>query len=397
MAITDLGNLCGALEFSRTAVKHGIKPILGLDAFLATGSRLDREQGGADNSLVLLAQNDVGFKNLIQLSTAGYTEGFHYRPRIDRQLLADHAAGLICLSGGTLGELTEAVLLEELDQAEKIARWYKGLFGTRYFIELQDHEYQSEHRATRTLIELANKLEIPTVASVSVRYVQRRQAEALDLLSCMLTAKFLSDPDRDLEQQNTFFLQSPQEVQTRFSGLEASVLRTQEIADSVTFNLADHVKQTSLQYRPGDFAADDLSVRQLMHGEKQVARLGRIERPSGRQTLFRVMRALGIPPALSDQINELAAQQPAASVRELFGHNLKLRTLKRLNPEVREIVRLAEQVDGIAWEIEPDSGVLVSQAEIAEQIPLMRTARDGELVTQWSLEDLQLAGYLQDV
>ena len=216
MAITDLGNLCGALEFSRTAVKHGIKPILGLDAFLATGSRLDREQGGADNSLVLLAQNDVGFKNLIQLSTAGYTEGFHYRPRIDRQLLADHAAGLICLSGGTLGELTEAVLLEELDQAEKIARWYKGLFGTRYFIELQDHEYQSEHRATRTLIELANKLEIPTVASVSVRYVQRRQAEALDLLSCMLTAKFLSDPDRDLEQQNTFFLQSPQEVQTRW-------------------------------------------------------------------------------------------------------------------------------------------------------------------------------------
>ena len=127
IAIADLGNLCGVLEFWRQATAAGIKPNVGYDAFMAPGSRFEREPEGAAHSLVLLAQNQEGFKNLIRLATAADVEGFNYRPRIDKELLADHAAGLICLSGGTQGALTEAVLLEDLDQAEKTARCFGQL------------------------------------------------------------------------------------------------------------------------------------------------------------------------------------------------------------------------------------------------------------------------------
>ncbi len=244
LALTDHGNLHGALEFYTKCKKGGLNPIVGYEAYVATGSRKSKERG-VDSSyhLTLLAKNRTGFANLMRLASLAYLEGFYYKPRIDRELLEQYGEGLICLSGCVSGEFSKAILRGqrddsfELDEALDVARWFHNLFGDRYYIEVQNNGVREQRIAMEGSVEVANRLGLPLVATSDAHYVAQEDAEAQDVLLCINTGKFRTDENRLRMEGDQFFLRSPEEMYAAFPGLEEAVATSQSIADSVDLEL----------------------------------------------------------------------------------------------------------------------------------------------------------------
>jgi DNA polymerase-3 subunit alpha len=245
LALTDHGNLYGALEFYQKAKAAGINPIIGYEAYIAPGSRFNKDVSKNEEAsyhLTLLAQNQTGFKNLVKLSSAGFLEGFYRKPRIDKELLAAHSEGLICLSGCVSGEFSRAILRGgnpefEADQAEKIAAWFQQIFGDRYFIEIQNNGLDIQQQALEGAVDVARRMGLPLVATSDSHYVNREDAEAQDVLLCINTGRFRTDTNRMKMEGDQFFLRSPEEMYACFPGLEDAVGRSQQIADTVDIQL----------------------------------------------------------------------------------------------------------------------------------------------------------------
>ncbi|MGD0652754.1 MAG: DNA polymerase III subunit alpha [Thermoguttaceae bacterium] len=243
LALTDHGNLYGAIKFYQQAKELSINPILGLEAYIAPGSRFQKEAAGmkeASYHLTLLAQNRRGFQNLIKLSSAAFLEGFYFRPRIDKELLEAHNQGLICLSGCISSEINRLILSgnqSNLEKARQVIAWFQKVFGERYFIEIQNNGMESQRIALTAAVDLARQMGVPTVATSDVHYVRREDAEAQDILLCVNTGKFRTDTNRMRMETNEFYLRSPEEMYAAFPGQEDAVRRSQEIADSVDIEL----------------------------------------------------------------------------------------------------------------------------------------------------------------
>ena len=192
VALTDHGNMFGAVSFYKAAKRQGVKPILGCEIYVAPKSRFDKSVNGSvsdtNNHLVLLAETNEGYKNLVKLVTAGYLEGFYYKPRIDKELLARHAKGLIGLSACLKGEVPQAALRGDEATALRAAGVYGDILGKRnFFLEIQDHGLglQDEKTVNSSLMALARKEGIPTVATNDCHYISRDDAEAHDILLCI--------------------------------------------------------------------------------------------------------------------------------------------------------------------------------------------------------------------
>ncbi len=244
LALTDHGNLHGAVKFYQTAKELGINPILGLEAYIAPGSRFHKESAGgskeANFHLTLLARNRAGFRNLVKLSSAAFLEGFYFKPRIDKELLAAHKEGLICLSGCVSSELNRTLLAggeANMEKALDIAAWYQKIFGSDYYIEIQNNNLESQRLAMQGAVEVAKRAGIPLVATSDVHYINREDAEAQDILLCVNTGKFRTDANRMRMDSNEFYLRSGEEMYAAFPGLDDALRRTQEIADSVSIEL----------------------------------------------------------------------------------------------------------------------------------------------------------------
>ncbi len=243
LALTDHGNLHGAVKFYQTAKELGINPILGLEAYIAPGSRFHKELGGskeASHHLTLLARNAAGFRNLVKLSSAAFLEGFYFKPRIDKELLAAHREGLICLSGCVSSELSRTILAggeANLAKAVEIAAWFRDLFGNDYYIEVQNNHLESQRAAMQGAVEVGRRLGIPLVATSDVHYIRREDADAQDILLCVNTGKFRTDTNRMRMETNEFYLRSAEEMYAAFPGMDDAVRRSQEIADSVRIEL----------------------------------------------------------------------------------------------------------------------------------------------------------------
>jgi DNA polymerase III subunit alpha len=251
LAITDHGNLHGALEFYEAAKAAKINPIIGYEAYIAPGSRFQKDAGSQRDSsyhLTLLARDRVGFANLLKLATKAYLEGFYFKPRIDRELLEEFGEGLICLSGCLSGEFSRALVgsareqRESLVQAREVAGWFQKTFGDRYFIEIQDNGLDVQRQVTEVALEISRELGIPPVATCDCHYVNREDAEAQDILLCVNTGRFRNDASRMRMDSSEFYLKSPQEMHEAFVGLDrelvtGAVNRSQEIANSVSIDL----------------------------------------------------------------------------------------------------------------------------------------------------------------
>jgi DNA polymerase-3 subunit alpha len=245
LAITDHGNLYGALEFYQACRDAGLNPIVGYEAYVAPNSRLERSGESSRDSayhLTLLAQNRQGFENLVQMASKAFLEGFYHKPRIDRELLAAHHEGLVCLSGCVSGELSRTLLAgntadDAIAHGSEIAAWFHRLFGDRYFIEIQNNGLEVQRLALELSVEVARRMGLPLVATSDAHYVRQEDAVAQDVLLCINTGKFRTDTNRMRMEGDQFFIRSPQEMYDSFRGLEEAVARSQQIADSVDIQL----------------------------------------------------------------------------------------------------------------------------------------------------------------
>jgi DNA polymerase-3 subunit alpha len=245
LAITDHGNLYGALEFYAACRDAGINPIIGYEAYVAPASRFDRGAGATGETayhLTLLAANRKGFENLMQLSSKAFLEGFYHKPRIDRELLAANHDGLICLSGCVSGELSRTLLSgntadEAVARGQELAAWFHGVFGERYFIEIQNNGLDMQRQALELSVDLAKRMGLPLVATSDAHYVRREDAVAQDVLLCINTGKFRTDTNRMRMEGDQFYLRSPEEMYAAFAGLEDAVARSQEIANGIDLQL----------------------------------------------------------------------------------------------------------------------------------------------------------------
>ncbi len=246
LALTDHGNLYGALQFYQACRDAGINPIVGYEAYIAPGSRFDK--GGATRSreaafhLTLLAQNKTGFQNLIKMSSRAFLEGFYHKPRIDKELLAAHSEGIVCLSGCVSGELSRTLLAgatadEAMAQGREITGWFSKVFGDRYFLEIQDNGVEIQRAAKELTVELAQQQGLPLVATSDAHYVNQEDAEAQDVLLCINTGRYRTDTNRMKMEGDQFFLRSPEEMYTAMPGMEDAIARSQQIADSVDLDL----------------------------------------------------------------------------------------------------------------------------------------------------------------
>jgi len=234
LAITDHGVLYGAVDFYATARAAGINPVLGCEMYMAPRSRHDRE-GRADRDpshLILLARNDAGYRNLIKLVSTAHLEGHYYKPRIDRELLAEHAEGLICLSACLGGELPQAILRGDLNAAEAVARQHAEMFGTDgYFLELQDHGIPEEETVRNGLVEVARRTGLPLVATNDSHYIRPADAEAHDILLCLQTGARREDEKRFKFSGPAYYLASTGQMRERFAAYGEAISNSVAIAD----------------------------------------------------------------------------------------------------------------------------------------------------------------------
>lgn len=279
VALTDHGNMCGAIEFYREARSKGVKAILGMEGYVAAGSRFDKtaKLGDKENAhhLTLLVHDAQGLRNLTTLSSLGHEEGFHYRPRIDRELLAKHQAGLIVLSGCLAAEVPQLLLRGKTDEARAAAGWFKEVFGPdRYFVELMDHGLPEQKAVNRGLVELAKALGLETVATNDAHYLEKADAFPHEALLCIQTGKTLADPQRMRFAVEEFYVKSPEEMARVFAELPDAVTRSWEIAERCGLELVFADESGKLNFPPfpipaGFASADELLRHLCMAGLKQ--------------------------------------------------------------------------------------------------------------------------------
>jgi DNA polymerase-3 subunit alpha len=240
LALTDHGNLYGAIEFYRECTDAGLNPIIGYEAYVAPGKRTEREarrRGDAGYHLTLLARNLQGFKNLMKMASVAFLEGYHYVPRIDKELLAAHHEGITCLSGCASGEFSEFILKDQLDEATKVAEWFHKVFGRHFYIEIQNNGLSIQQQCADGAIDIAERLGIPLVATSDAHYLCQADSDAHDVLLCINTGRVRSDPNRMRYGSDRFYVRPPAEMYELFPGHEDAVQRSQEIADGCCIKL----------------------------------------------------------------------------------------------------------------------------------------------------------------
>ncbi|HQR06256.1 MAG TPA: DNA polymerase III subunit alpha [Gemmatales bacterium] len=236
VAVTDHGNLYGAIELFREAEAAGIRPIVGYEAYVAPGKRQEKDNKGSGGEysyhLTMLAHNTKGFKNLIKLASMAYLEGFYYKPRIDKEILEAYSEGITVLSGCMSSEFSSLLLNEQTREAKKLAEWFTKIFKDRFFVEIQQNGIDAQAELNVRAIDLADKMGIPLVATCDAHYLKEGDDVSHDVLLCINTGRQRNDQNRMRYGSNQFFIRTPQEMYQLFPGHEEAVKRTQEIANS---------------------------------------------------------------------------------------------------------------------------------------------------------------------
>jgi DNA polymerase-3 subunit alpha len=261
VAITDHGAMSGVMDFYKAAKAEGIKPIIGCEFYMAARTMQEKTPADKDSChLVLLAENEKGYKNLCRLATAAQLEGFYYKPRIDRSILEKHHEGLIALSACLHGVIARLITEGRSAEAEREALFYKELFGPeRFYLELQDIGMKEQDDLNNALIAMSKRLDIPLVATNDCHYLFAEDAKAHDVLLCVQTGKTVNDPNRMRFSTNQIYLKSPEEMKASFAHVPQAIKNTRKIADmcTVNFTFGEH-------YLPRFASPNGLSESELL-------------------------------------------------------------------------------------------------------------------------------------
>ena len=239
IALTEHGNMFSAIKFYQAAIAKGIKPIIGSEVYVAKGKRTEKNSqiGGGNNHLILLAQNYIGYKNLMKLVTYGYLEGFYYRPRIDKDLLREHSEGLIALTACLKGEIPERLVKNDFDGAKKAAIEFSEMFPGRFYLEVQNHKIPEEQINISGTKRLAEELDLPIVATNDCHYAIKEHYDAHDIHICLATGKERNDPNRMRYATDQFYLKSQDEMYSLFGDVPGAIENSRRIADSIDLEI----------------------------------------------------------------------------------------------------------------------------------------------------------------
>jgi len=242
LAMTDHGNMFGAVEFYTHALRHGIKPIIGCEIYVAPTTRFERKQMDKGNReynhhLVILAMNRDGYRNLCRLVTMGFTEGFYYKPRVDKDLLEECNEGLIALSSCLRGEVASSLSAGQIDKAKAAAENYARIFKDRFYLEIQDNKIPIQEEVNRMIVDIGKDLSLPVVATNDCHYVERSHASAHDVLLCIQTGRMVQDENRMKMSTDELFIKSAEEMKAGMSYCPEAVERSMEIAQRCNLEL----------------------------------------------------------------------------------------------------------------------------------------------------------------
>ena len=245
VAITDHGTMSGAIEFFKEATSKGIKPILGIEAYVAARTRFDRDPSydKPRYHLVLLAKNQIGWQNLCSLTTKAWLEGQYYKPRIDHDIMAEHSEGIICLSGCAGSEISESIRAGDFERAKELANWYKSVYGEDFYLELQDHghpecpnHWEVQKEINDGLFRLHEELDIPMVVTCDSHYLTHENQDAHEILLCVGTGSYLNDEKRMSLKEFDLFVTDPRDIIERWGKVDPEIiLNTKRIAEKVNF------------------------------------------------------------------------------------------------------------------------------------------------------------------
>ncbi len=269
VCITDHGNMYGTLQLAEKASIAGIKYIIGCEFYL-TKDMKDKSSNTAEH-LILLAKNKAGYKNLVQLDSMAFVDGFYYKPKIDYMVLKEHSEGVICLSACLAGGIPRRLLADDYEGAKELALYLKGIFGEDFYIEIQNHGINDERRVLPLLVKLANEIGVELVATNDVHYIEKSDVEMQDVLMCIQMKKQLDDPKRMKFETQEFYFKTGDQMAALFPNLPQAISNTRVIADKVTepaFNLDKKgypIKDTSLipMYTPPDGSTAEQYLRKL--------------------------------------------------------------------------------------------------------------------------------------
>ena len=245
VAITDHGTMSGAIEFFKEATSKGIKPILGIEAYVAARTRFDRDPAHDKPRyhLILLAKNQVGWQNLCSLTTKAWVEGQYYKPRIDHDIMAEHSEGVVCLSGCAGSEISEAIRAGDFEKAKELASWYKSVYGEDFYLELQDHghpdcpnHWEVQKEINDGLFKLHEELNIPMVVTCDSHYLTHENQDAHEILLCVGTGSYLNDEKRMSLKEFDLFVTDPKDIIERWGKIDPEIiLNTKRVAEKVNF------------------------------------------------------------------------------------------------------------------------------------------------------------------
>lgn len=230
VAITDHGNMYGALQFYSACLAAGIKPIIGTEFYLCDNLHVKAGKQKLYHQ-ILLAKNNTGYKNLLKLNSIAFKDGFYYKPRIDFDTLKEHSEGLICLSACLAGKVPQSILLGQFEEAERAAKWFKDIFGEDFYLEVQNHGLAEQQEVNKFLRVLSDKLNIKLVATNDCHYIEKGDAKMQDVLMCVQMGKRIDDPDRLKFETDEFYFKTYDEMKEAMAGFEDALATTLEIAD----------------------------------------------------------------------------------------------------------------------------------------------------------------------
>jgi len=242
VALTDHGNMFGAIEFYRYAKSKGVKPLVGMEAYIAPRTRHEKSStpGKREKTsyhLLLIAENKTGYNNLMKLASLAYLEGFYYKPRIDKEILKEYSEGLICSSGCLNGELNYQLLKGDIDAALAVAEEYKSIFNGNYYLEVQNHGVPEDEIILTEVPKIAEKLDIPLIGTNDCHYLKKDHAEAHDVLLCLQTGKTLEDTDRLKYSSDNFYFKDPDEMSSLFENQPEAISNTLTLAERCDIDL----------------------------------------------------------------------------------------------------------------------------------------------------------------
>src|SRR3954466_2481060 len=266
VAITDHGNLFGAIEFYQEAQRAGIKPIIGCEAYIASRSHKDRASSIRDPAyhFTLLSENETGYRNLVKLISTAHLDGFHYKPRIDKELLAQHSAGLIGMSACLKGEINMAIQSDDLVKARKSTAEFRDILGAEnFFLELHDHGIEAQQKCNRMLPQLAKEFGVGLVAANDVHFLERSHHDAHDVMICIGTGKMVHD-ERRMRYVPELYFKSADEMRELFRDFPAAITNTIEIAERCNLEL-EFGKSKYPEYPVPDGKTREAYLRELCY------------------------------------------------------------------------------------------------------------------------------------